>query len=472
MVSYLSISYYLAVLIILFLYYLVPGDKAWIVLLAASCLMTAAFAGRRLEVLLFFFTALVSWLCGRLLQKKKDKKILILGIAVTFLPFLAVRLAGVLPPESIIVPVGLSFYTLSILAYLADLYQGKMEGEKNFFRYFLFLSYFPKLIQGPICRYQEVRESLSQRKEFNPQLFQQGVLRIAWGLFLKLVIADRAGDLVNTVFGSSDIYGGLYIFIAAVFYSIQLYADFSGCVKMAEGVSLLFAIPLPENFQHPYRAVSMRGFWRGWHMTLSRWLRDYVYIPLGGSRRGKKRQYLNILVTFLVSGFWHGTGLQFVLWGCMHGLYQITGLALAKKKEHFYQVIGLGGDSVLQKALKVMGTFFWVTIAWIPFRAASFDHALALFKSMATVHNPWILTDGSLFRLGIQAPQMAALAGAVLVWIKAGDLEMQYGSLSERLSRKKAWISWAVVFLLAIVILLFGRYGAGYDAADFIYGGF
>ena len=275
-----------------------------------------------------------------------------------------------------LLPMGISFYTLQIIAYVVDVYRGKYPAEKNFLQYMLFVMYFPQILQGPIARFDQLKKQLCSGHTFSYATFVGGFELMIWGYFQKLVIADRAAVIVDRLFGEYRSYTGVYMLLAGVLYSIQLYTDFNGCVCIARGASEMLGITLAENFDHPYFATSIQDFWHRWHMSLSSWLRDYVYIPLGGNRKGKLRKYVNILLTFLVSGLWHGMGLTYLVWGFLHGLYQIMGSLLMPVRDRLVSLTKTDRSCFSHRLLKQLCTFFLIMLAWIFFRADSVTQAL------------------------------------------------------------------------------------------------
>ncbi|MCM1144735.1 MAG: hypothetical protein NC318_12450 [Blautia sp.] len=303
---YISLYYYLFLAAALVLYYIFPLKKRWCILLLANMAFYLLFCKSGWWILLG--TVIVSYAAAILLEKCQGmgKKLLLAGaVIMVLLPWILGRngsfswlnIVGK-EPFGLIVPLGISFYTMQIIAYLADVYKGDVSPQKNLAKYALFITFFPQLLQGPIPRYGQLGRQLSEGHSFDEEKFTKGFYLIIWGFFLKLVIADKAAVFVNAVFDNYPAYSGGYIWLASVLYSIQLYADFLACTILAQGVSLLFGIELAQNFERPYLAVSVQDFWRRWHKSLSSWLRDYIYIPLGGSRKGKGRKYLNLAAVF------------------------------------------------------------------------------------------------------------------------------------------------------------------------------
>lgn len=272
----------------------------------------------------------------------------------------------------IVLPVGISFYTFQTLSYTIDIYRRELEPEPNLLRFALFVSFFPQLVAGPIER---ARRLLPQLRTFPERVgdvdWSGSAALIFRGLFRKVVIADGVAPLVNEVFSKPDVYGGVSIAMAVIAFSLQIYGDFGGYTDIARGVARLFGVDLMVNFRAPYRAHGFSEFWKRWHISLSTWLRDYLYIPLGGSRQGSVRTYLNLIVTMLLGGLWHGAGWGFVIWGGLHGAYLIV--------ERWYVTTQRVERSNLLPASLV---FALVSLTWIPFRAPSFEAGMAVFHSL------------------------------------------------------------------------------------------
>ena len=480
--TYTSFYYYLTAAAMLPVYYILPRRFRWILLLAGSLFLYYHFClGSPALLLTFAFSILASFGAGLLLEKTKRpsdrKKILAGGIALSLLPLLPVKFLeftrglGLDLPLTVLAPVGLSFYSLQIAAYLTDIYNRKIAARKNPFRYALFVSWFPQVIQGPIPRYAQLGSQLDRGPVYDEDLFHGGICLIIWGFFLKFMIADKAGLLVDTVFTRSDLYPGAYVLLAGVLYSIQLYTDFMSCVCMAKGVSGLFGVRITDNFRRPYFASSVRDFWHRWHISLSQWLRDYIYIPLGGSRKGPERTYLNIVLVFAVSGFWHGGSPKFLFWGMLHALYQITGSVTGGKRRLLLEKLRLDPQSLTVRIFRAGATFFLVMLAWIIFRADTLTQGLAMINSMFSVRNPWVLFDGSVFEMGLDAKDCLVLFLSVLTLLASSVLGAQ-GKISAWICRQQLPVRWGILLGASLIIALTGTYGYGYAAQDFIYGGF
>ena len=480
--TYTSFYYYLTCAAMLPVYYILPRRFRWILLLCGSLFLYYHFClGNPVMLLTFAFSVLISYGAGLLLEKSENdavrKKILAAGIALSVLPLLPVKFLeftrglGLALPLTVLAPVGLSFYSLQIAAYLADIYNRKIRAGKNPLRYALFVSWFPQVIQGPIPRYAQLGSQFDKGPSYDDDLFHQGICLIIWGFFLKFMIADKAGLLVNTIFGKPDIYPGAYVFLGGVLYSIQLYTDFMSCVCMAKGVSGLFGVRIADNFRHPYFASSIKDFWRRWHMSLSQWLRDYIYFPLGGSRKGMKRTYLNIVIVFAVSGLWHGGSPKFLCWGMLHAFYQIAGSLTLEKRNALLEKLRLDPGSLSVRIFRAIATSFLVMLAWIIFRAATLTEGLAMISSMFSVRNLWVLFDGSVFEMGLDAKDCVVLFLSVLTLL-ASSLIGAKRKISAWICSQQLPVRWAILLCAVVIIALTGTYGYGYVAQDFIYGGF
>ena len=283
-----------------------------------------------------------------------------------------------------IAPIGISFYTLQVIGYLIDVYRGE-KAEYNLITYALYVSFFSKILSGPIERSEGFLQQLRQQfKKPDYQELRHGVLILCWGYFEKIVVADHAAILVNTIFDGYSQFSGITLVKGAILYGIQLYADFDGYTHIARGCAELLGYHLINNFEQPYFATSVKNFWRRWHISLSGWLRDYIYFPLGGSRQGKFRTYVNLMVTFLISGFWHGVGFKYIAWGALHGIYQLTGRATRQYRIKLAKVLRIQTECLSYRIFQSIVTFVFVDFAWIIFRAESLGTAKNYIIRMLT----------------------------------------------------------------------------------------
>lgn len=477
--TYISLGFYLLVLLILILYYAMPLRFRWVVLLIGS--ITFYYLACREGCLLLFVTALLSYALAVELQSLREKYaasrrglqrlILFLALLPVLLPWLIVK-NGNFTGLVWAVPLGISFYTLQTVSYLVDVYRGRTAAQKNPAKYLLFVLFFPQIVQGPIPRYEQLSKQLYEGHHFHEERFVRGLHLILWGFFLEFMIADKAAIVVSTVFDSPEKYAGCYILVAAVLYSIELYADFMACVSISQGTAGLFGIALADNFKRPYFSTSIQEFWRRWHISLSSWLRDYIYIPLGGGRKGALRKYGNLIVTFAFSAVWHGSGFKFLFWGMMHAAYQIIGNLAIPLKNRFYGLLGLSEQSGMRKMIQRIGVFFWVMLSWIIFRADSLRTGLQMIKKMFFVWNPWVFFDDSLLRLGLGWKEWCILLLSMFLLLCVSILQEKGMDVRGIILHKAVYVRWALYILAILCIMVFGTYGFGYQGQDFIYGGF
>ena len=360
----------------------------------------------------------------------------------------AIGLKFALPGLNWAIPVGISFFTFQAVGYMLDVYHGKTKAEKNILDYVLFVSFFPQVTSGPISTANELLPQIKATHWFDYEQGKQGLKFLLWGMFIKLVIADRLGLFVDTVYANYIHYNGATCFVASVFYTLQIYCDFAGYSLMAIGIARTLGFNLPDNFRRPYFAISITDFWKRWHITLTRWLTQHIYIPLGGNRCSKAKNYWNIFVTFLVSGIWHGANWTFIVWGCMHGVLQIVEKALGWQK---YE-----GNNGSVKAIRILVTFLLVNFAWVFFRMPSIGDAFGMIgKMLANIGVP------SLSDFGMKATIMSVIGLFILIF---KDLRDEFFRNKFLFLDKKA-IRWVVYVVLFCMILNFGVL----DGGQFIY---
>lgn len=382
-------------------------------------------------------------------------------------------ISAVSKPFSIGLPVGISFYTFQSLGYMVDVYRGDTKAERSILNYALFVSFFPVVLSGPIERsgslLRQIRE-LPEKALWSYERIIGGLILFLFGLFQKMVIADRIAILANQVFENYTMYGTFALTVGAIAYTLQIYCDFASYSTMALGVAKVLDFRVIRNFETPYFSRSMREFWRRWHISLSSWFRDYLYIPLGGSRCKKNRKYLNLMVTFLASGLWHGASWSYVAWGGLHGLYQILGYELRGVKDRLNEKLHTKTDCLSYKLGQVLVTFGLTAFAWIFFRANSLGDAFGYIRRMFTKPDLWCLFNGELYNLGLDRVEMNVLFCALLVLLLT-DL-LRYFKKQEPdifLAGQNFWFRWGVLLALIAAVAIFGIYGPGYDASAFIY---
>lgn len=394
-----SLSFLLFFPIVTILYFILPHKIRWLLLLAASCFFYMFF--KPVYILILFFTIIIDYYAGILIEKepnaKKRKRFLILSIVANvgvlavfkYFNFINGNIDGLatifgyknpIPYLKILLPIGLSFHTFQAMSYTIEVYRKNQMAEKHFGIYALYVMYYPQLVAGPIERPQNVLHQLKEKHYFDYDRTIDGLKLVVFGLFKKIVIADRLALCANEVFNNVHYYKGGPLILGIIFFTFQIYCDFSGYSDIARGCSRVMGIELMKNFNAPYLATSIKEFWSRWHISLSTWFRDYLYIPLGGNKNGKLKSYTNIFIVFLVSGLWHGANWTFVIWGFIHGFFNIIGIAIknfvnaARSSFTFLNPI----FSFFSWAL----TFFIVAIAWVFFRANNLSDAVYVFKNL------------------------------------------------------------------------------------------
>ena len=367
---------------------------------------------------------------------------------------------GAIELPQLVQPLGISFYLFCVTGYLIDVYRGA-AAEKSFVDYALMVSFFPAVLSGPIARSKELLPQLKDRTPCWMDV-KRGITRFLVGMAKKMLLADVLSALVATVYADVTAFTGTQVLFAAVCYALQIYCDFSSYSDMAVGAGLLFGIRLMENFDTPYFAQSIPELWRRWHISLSSWFRDYLYFPLGGSRKGKLRTNLNLMIVFAVSGLWHGAGMQYLIWGLLHGGYQVVGRLVKPLTKPLREKLDGSMLALPAKWARIGWVFLLTGIAWVFFRADDLGHALAIFRQMATLGG-----FGGAAAFGMVNAQFWLLGGclaALFVW----DLTCKKYDLVERLA-KCVWVRYALWTVLLLLVLCFGAYGTGYNAAEFVY---
>lgn len=445
-------------------------------------------------LLLLLFCICVTFFCGIGIGKSRSKEksgkvFLVAGILSNFLLLfffkyanmfvdalnygLSLFGAGGVKRLSVVLPVGISFYIFQAAGYVIDVYRGKTEAARNFAEYALFVTFFPQLVAGPIERSENMLSqirNIEKLKLWDFDRISSGFLTMLWGYFMKTVIADRAALIADNVFGNFRIYGSTELLLGVLCFSVQIYCDFGGYSAIAIGAAKIMGIDLMENFNAPYLAGSIREFWGRWHISLSTWFKDYLYIPLGGSRKGKIRKNLNLFVVFLVSGLWHGADWSFVVWGGLHGLYRVAEELLRPKLDSFLSRRKVNTACFSWKLLSALTVFALTAFAWIFFRADSIASAAVYIQRLFTCYDPWILFDGGLGTLGIPVTEFNILIAAVLILIVVDGLRVSKGKKPDELIRSQnEWFRWTVALLLICACVFFNCSGDGISKNQFIY---
>lgn len=373
------------------------------------------------------------------------------------------------PKFDVILPVGISFYTFQALSYTVDVYRKELEPEKNILKYALFVSFFPQLVAGPIERSKNLLSQVSERHYFNYARVRRGLLMMLWGFFLKLVIADRAAILVNTAYNNPENYSGILLLVATICFALQIYCDFASYSIIAQGAAKVMGFELMKNFEQPYLSTSIAEFWRRWHISLSSWFKDYLYIPMGGNRRGAFRKYFNLMTVFLVSGLWHGASWHFVIWGAIHGVYQIAGGITKNIRLLTCELMNIDRTAPQYKFFQRLITFTLVTFAWIFFRSDNLTHALLILKRILTEFQPWTIYRAGLMTLGLDTPNLLVLVISSVVLLFVSSREYSGVSMLDKVENMHLLARWPIYYALIFAVLIFGIYGPGFEASQFIY---
>ncbi len=459
--SFTSLGFAICFPIVLLIYYAVPERIKKFFLIFCSVFFYILFDYRFIFVLLLI--TLFSYVFGRLLSKKKIPVILVIGVIGSILPLILLKYLTVY--ENLAAVTGISFYTLQAVSYMVDCYKDNTKCNASFWNYVLFMSFFPTIVSGPIKRFSSFSKQTDISHTFEYLKVRRGLYMMALGYIEKLMLADCAAKLVTSVFDGTTDCSGSMIVLATVTFGLQLYFDFAGYSYMAIGASLILGYSIPDNFLQPYFAVSIKEFWRRWHISLSEFLKDYVYIPLGGNRHGNIRKYINLMVTFLVSGIWHGVGLNFVFWGALHGIYQIIG-------DIKNRIFHTNKNNILLRVLKSILVFGLVDYAWLFFRVNSLSQGFEFTKNIFTKFDISVLSSRWVFDAGMNKIQLLFyIIVAILVFVF--DVYMYKNiDLFEKLGNCKTYIRWIIYFVIIGIIIVGALSGIGRNAGAFIYGGF
>jgi alginate O-acetyltransferase complex protein AlgI len=451
-------------------FFLIPDKHRWKLLLLSSCFFYMSFVP--VYILILGFTIVIDYFAGIFIEKshgQKRKSFLVISIISNVLVlavfkyynFLNDNLSSFMgsvgyqnriPYLSILLPIGLSFHTFQAMSYTIEVYRGKWKAEKHFGIYALYVMFYPQLVAGPIERPQNVLPQFHSKHEFQYDDVVRGLQQMLWGLFKKVVIADRLAIYVNAVYNNPDKHNAMTLSVATIFFAFQIYCDFSGYSDIALGAARVMGYRLMVNFRRPYLAKSIKEFWSRWHISLSTWFRDYLYFPLGGNKVAVPRWYLNIFIVFLVSGFWHGANWTFIIWGALHGIYQIGSVVFKR-----FNTANLLGYRPLTNFLHVLITFMLVSFAWIFFRANTVHDALLISRNILT------FKGGSLF-IGQPAVFFYCVLWIPLLIITE-YIQEYYPEKVKIFNNPVPLIRYSGYATVIILILLFGVI----DGAQFIY---
>jgi D-alanyl-lipoteichoic acid acyltransferase DltB (MBOAT superfamily) len=477
-----SLHFLLFFIIVTSLYFALPHNRRWLLLLISSCYFYMAFVP--IYIIILGGTIVIDYFAGIFIEKSEGKrrKLFLVASLVANIGVLAVfkyynfinenlsfllhgfGVSNPIPYLSILLPVGLSFHTFQAMSYTIEVYRGHQKAERHFGIYSLYVMFYPQLVAGPIERPQNMLHQFREKYDFDYDRVMSGLRLMAWGLFKKVVIADRLAIAVDTVFNNPEQHNSLSLIIATVFFTFQIFCDFSGYSDMALGAARIMGFKLMTNFDKPYQSKSVHEFWKRWHISLSTWFKDYLYITLGGNRVTVPRWYLNLFIVFLVSGLWHGANWTFVIWGALHGFYLVFGLITQKYRDRFNQLLRI--DKV--PIISTISTFVLVAFAWIFFRANSVDSAFYIVKHIFTgipdVVHQLINNQPVLESMGLKKNDFA-LSILLIIFLETVHYVQSKKSLSDIFVQKPAYVRWAVYYGVILAIIFLGVF----ENRQFIY---
>lgn len=456
------------------LYFIIPFKWRWILLLTSSCYFYMAFIP--VYILILGFTIIIDYFAGIYIEKttgKKRKLYLVyslvanIGVLAIFkyYNFLNDNLTQLfhgfsfnnpIPYLSILLPIGLSFHTFQAMSYTIEVYRGHQKAEKHFGIYSLYVMFYPQLVAGPIERPQNLLHQFKEKYNFEFERVRDGLKLMLWGFFKKLVIADRLAIYVNTVYNNPEQHNGNTLIIATIFFAFQIYCDFSGYSDIAIGAAKVMGIKLMTNFNRPYFARNISEFWKRWHISLSTWFKDYLYISLGGNRVSIPRWYFNLFIVFLISGLWHGASWTYIIWGGLNGFYLIFAIISQKFRSKFNKFIGIKDLPILNHLLQVLITFILSCFAWIFFRANNVNDAFFIIEKMIKFRGP----------IFVENPSMIIYPLLSIIFLLLFELKLEFYRGKFSFLNNEDWIvrNLSYAFLI-ILILLFGVF----DGGQFIY---
>lgn len=465
--------------IVVFLYYFIPSKYRWISLLASSYYFYMCWNLK--YVILLLFVTIITFIGAICLSTKSilenprlQKFTLSIFIILTFLPLIVFKYWDFfvnnlnasftfLFPEStfqtttldLLLPMGISFYSFQAISYMMDVYSGSIQPERNLFRYALFIAFFPQLVAGPIERSKNLLPQLHAEHTLSYDNIIIGFWLMLWGYFQKLIIANRLATVVDSVYENIELYFGTFYLFASILFAIQIYCDFQAYSLIAKGAAKILGFDLMNNFDSPYLASTVSDFWRRWHISLTSWFKDYLYIPLGGNKKGKFRKYINQFLVFTLSGLWHGANWTFVIWGALNGTYQIIEDILP-----FYKKIPV--------FIRRISVFILIDFSWIFFRSSNIHQALHIIRSILTSTKLEDLFNGSLLTLGVNKANMILLFISLAILLLIDILHHSNITVLDYILRQKFIIRFATFIFVFFVILIFGQYGTGIEST-FIY---
>ncbi|MEO8768988.1 MAG: MBOAT family O-acyltransferase [Ferruginibacter sp.] len=461
-------------IIVTSLYFTLPYNKRWLLLLIASCYFYMAFVP--IYILILGFTIVIDYFAGIYIENAEGKRrklflvcslVANIGVLAVFkyynfintnLSFLmhGFGMKNQIPYLSILLPIGLSFHTFQAMSYTIEVYRGHQKAERHFGIYSLYVMFYPQLVAGPIERPQNLLHQFREKYDFDYQRISEGLKLMLFGFFKKLVIADRLAIYVNSVYNHADQHTGNTLILATIFFAFQIYCDFSAYSDIAIGAARVMGFKLMTNFNRPYFARDISEFWKRWHISLSTWFKDYLYISLGGNKVSVPRWYFNLFIVFLLSGLWHGANWTYIIWGALNGFYLVFAIVSKKWRNKFNKLIGIEKLPVLNHIFQVLITFVLSCLAWVFFRANNVSDAFFIIRKMATFKGAVFFENPSIL--------IYSILGIALLFIIEFKAEFFKNGFS--LFNNGSWvvrnISYAAMLIIIILIGVF-------DGGQFIY---
>ena len=483
--------------LVVIVYFVIPAKVRWVWLLVTSYFFYACWNPQ--YIFLLAFSSVITYLSGILMGyiKKQQwgdrRKSMLLNISVAvglffnlfllfYFKYFAFAISSAnrignyiglylkIPIYDIILPIGISFYIFQTIGYMVDVRRGKIKEERNFFRYALFVAFFPQLLAGPIARSSNFLPQVNKPTFFDVENVREGLLTMAYGLFLKVVVADRIAVIVNSIYSGWADENGMSILTATILYAFQIYCDFEGYSQLAVGSAKVLGYNLTSNFNTPYLCTSVQDFWKRWHISLTSWFREYLYIPLGGNRKGRGRKYLNTMIVFLLSGLWHGASWHFVIWGGINGFYNIVQDATKRTRENVYKFFRINTNAFLWKIFCAGVTFGLVDLSWLFFRAGGVMLALKMLKRIYLDFNIGFLCLDSFYNIFGTTRNFAIIIISLIVVLIVDMVRRMGFSIQRYILEQQIIYRWVIYFAIVGTIFIFGTYGGGYEQqAQFIY---
>ena len=486
-----SINFAVFFIVVTFLYYKLQHKYRWLLLLISSCFFYMCFIP--VYILILAFTITVDYFAGIFVENSKNRirqlfliASLVANIGVLaffkYFNFINDNIASLLiltglknpiPALNIILPIGLSFHTFQAMSYTIEVYRGRQKAEKHYGIYALYVMFYPQLVAGPIERPYNLIHQFYEKHSFNYRQVTNGLKLMAWGFFKKIVIADRLALLVNQVYNNHSGYEGFPLILATILFSFQIYCDFSGYSDIAIGAAQVMGFRLTKNFNRPYSSKSVSEFWRRWHISLSSWFRDYLYISMGGNRVSIPRWYLNLFIVFLISGLWHGAKWTFVIWGALHGIYVVLGIIINNLNKPFKRLINVNYWRNFLNILETLTTFALVSLAWVFFRAKDIITAKYIISHLfSNLHRQIIdiIENTGIARFKYLYlncnRQILIIAILSIMFMEFIEYFQSKYNLVRLLSARPSWVRWSIYYCFISIILIFGIFN---KSPQFIY---